>query len=145
MLNKIQSDCIALISIKPRFVEKILSGEKTFEFRRQWAKKNVDRLVIYSSSPVQRIVAIAKINSVKCATPIELIQIAKEKGDVIDEAIIMNYFSGKTKGYALELHELKPFVNPLNPKYVFHGFRPPQSFQYLSEAAYFMLFNLLDK
>jgi hypothetical protein len=46
-----------LLSIKPEFVEKIFSGLKKYEFRRVIFKsKSVSRVVIYASSPVQRVV-----------------------------------------------------------------------------------------
>jgi predicted transcriptional regulator len=47
---------IALVSIKPRYVNLILSGEKTIELRRVFNSK-ITKVYLYSSSPVQRIVA----------------------------------------------------------------------------------------
>ena len=46
-----------LISIKPRFAEKILSGKKKYEFRKSIFKdRSITKIVIYSSSPVQKVV-----------------------------------------------------------------------------------------
>lgn len=39
-----------LISIQPEYAEKILSGEKTFEFRRRTAQRPVGLMVIYASA-----------------------------------------------------------------------------------------------
>ncbi len=46
-----------IFSIKPKYVERILSGEKKYEFRKRIWKKQVDRVFIYASSPVKKIVA----------------------------------------------------------------------------------------
>lgn len=43
--------CKILLSIKPEYVEKIIKGEKLFEFRRTVPKRKVDVVVIYSTFP----------------------------------------------------------------------------------------------
>ena len=45
-----------LLSIKPVYVEKILSGEKKVEFRKTGFRRKVKRVVIYSTAPVKMIV-----------------------------------------------------------------------------------------
>lgn len=41
----------AMLSIKPEYVDRILKGEKTYEFRRRiFRRHDVDTIVIYSSS-----------------------------------------------------------------------------------------------
>lgn len=45
-----------LISIKPNFIEKIISHEKKYEFRKRIFRKNVDKIFIYSSSPEKKII-----------------------------------------------------------------------------------------
>ena len=48
-----------ILSIKPKHVEKILSGEKQYEFRKQIFKNpEVENIFIYASSPVKKIVAV---------------------------------------------------------------------------------------
>lgn len=41
-----------LLSIKPRFVEQILNGEKRFEYRKRVPERHVNKIIIYNSSPV---------------------------------------------------------------------------------------------
>jgi len=53
-----------LISIKPKYVEKIISKEKTYEFRRNIFKKEVEKVVIYSTSPEKKIIGYFKSNSI---------------------------------------------------------------------------------
>lgn len=50
-----------LLPIKPQYVEKILSGEKKYEFRKQLCKKKVDTIVIYATSPMQKVVGEVKV------------------------------------------------------------------------------------
>jgi predicted transcriptional regulator len=54
-----------LLSIRPEFVEKILSGEKLFEYRRRpFTRKCVSRMLIYATSPVCRVVGECQIDGV---------------------------------------------------------------------------------
>ena len=40
-----------LLSIKPEYANKIMSGEKKFEYRKAAPQKNVDTILIYSTKP----------------------------------------------------------------------------------------------
>jgi len=126
----------ALISIRPRFVEKILSGDKRLEFRRSWAVKPVDILVIYSSSPVQRIVATANVVGFTEASPTALWELAKTKGGGVPRQLIYEYFEGKKLGFAIEIADVLELENPVDPKMVFKNFMAPQSFRYLDAKDY---------
>lgn len=46
-----------LLSIKPEYVGKILSGEKRYEFRRKLCKDEIDKIYIYATRPIQKVVA----------------------------------------------------------------------------------------
>jgi predicted transcriptional regulator len=60
----------ALISIKPKYTDKIISGEKTIEIRRRSVNLCAGtRLWIYSTLPVGAIAAFATIEDVFCSTP----------------------------------------------------------------------------
>lgn len=127
---------IALISIRPCFVEKILSGEKKLEFRRSWAAEPVDVLVIYSSAPTQRIVATVDIVAVTEGSPTRLWELAKEKGGGVTRQLIYDYFAGKKTGFAIEIADILEFEYPVDPKKVFKNFLAPQSFRYLDVKDY---------
>lgn len=127
---------VVLISIRPCFVEKILSGEKKLEFRRCWAVEPVDVLVIYSSSPTQKIVATVNIVGVTEGSPTALWKLAKEKGGGVTRQLIYNYFAGKKTGFAIEIADVLQFEHPVDPKKVFKDFLPPQSFRYLNAKDY---------
>ena len=119
-----------LISINPEHVAKILSGEKKFEYRTKAAKKDVDSLIIYETTPVKRIVAEAKILEVLEMCPEDLWEKTR-KNSGISKAFFDEYFQGRSIAYAYRLGEVKVYDNPLELS--FYGIKTaPQSFVYLN-------------
>ena len=55
---------IILMSIKPEYVDKIFSGEKKYEYRKRMCKEKIDTIIVYSSSPIQKVVGELKIKQV---------------------------------------------------------------------------------
>ena len=53
-----------LMSIKHEYVSKIFNGEKRYEYRKRSCKNKVDKIIVYSSSPVQKVVGELKIKQV---------------------------------------------------------------------------------
>ncbi|MBR3229487.1 MAG: ASCH domain-containing protein [Bacilli bacterium] len=53
-----------LMSIKPEYVDKIFSGEKKYEYRKRTCKEKIDTIIVYSSSPIQKVVGELKIKQV---------------------------------------------------------------------------------
>ena len=52
------------MSIKPEYVDKIFSGEKKYEYRKRMCKEQIDTIIVYSSSPIQKVVGELKIKQV---------------------------------------------------------------------------------
>jgi predicted transcriptional regulator len=124
----------ALISIHPGYVEKIVSGEKRFEFRRGWAALPVDFLVIYATSPVQRIVAIVEVGRTIRGSRSSLWRLARDEGGGISRRKLFAYLAGKKEGVAIELIRRMKLGEALDPLVLFgEEFRPPQSFRYLNQ------------
>jgi len=121
-----------LISIHPRFVDLILKGEKRVEFRRIWAKQPVDQLVIYATSPVKRIVAVASVQKVEEASMTGLWNLAKEHGGGVTRAELREYFAGSETGFGIKLSEVRRLKKPQDPFRWADGFKAPQSFRYLT-------------
>ena len=53
-----------LMSIKPEYVNKIFSGEKKYEYRKRICKEKIDRIIVYSTFPIQKVVGELKIKQV---------------------------------------------------------------------------------
>jgi predicted transcriptional regulator len=58
-----------LLSIKPKYADLILAGSKRVEFRRSWAAQDVSMIVLYSSSPIQKIVGTVEVDEIVIAYP----------------------------------------------------------------------------
>lgn len=121
-----------ILSIKPKYVDAILRGEKKYEFRKNIFKgKKIDNIYIYCSSPVKRIVATFKIKNIIEDNPNNLWAKFKESSGLNDKEFF-SYFTDNGKGgFAIEISNLERLKNPIDPKEIIPGFVPPQSFCYL--------------
>lgn len=120
-----------LLSIHPEHVEKISSGEKKYEFgKTAWRGKKV---YIYSTSPVQRIIGCFTSNE-KNYAPVGELWSGFHEHSGLDKPAFDDYFAGHEKGYAIKIDDLEIFDPPLDPNSIFHGFRAPQRFKYLSDG-----------
>jgi len=122
-----------IISIHPEHVEKILSGEKTWEYRKSIFKKDkseIDRVYIYSTSPVKRIVASFKMGRIIKGSPEELWKKTGQESGT-DKQELMEYFEGHKIGYGIEITDLKELEEPVDPYEELEGFHAPQSYMYM--------------
>lgn len=119
-----------LLSIKPKFVDKIFSGEKKYEFRRNIPKsKKIDTVIIYCSSPIQKIVGEIKIERI-IEGNVEMIWDITKEYSGIDKEYYLKYFNNKDKAYAFVIKEVIKYekektLDELGVK------TPPQSFIYI--------------
>lgn len=121
-----------LLSIKPEFVDKIIKGEKKYEYRKRIFKKQIEKIVVYSTMPVGKIVCELKIDGVINDSP-EKIWIQTSKYSGVKKDFFMQYFNNKDKGYALKISEVEIFDEPIDPKERFDNFVAPQSFKYIED------------
>lgn len=97
-----------LLSIHPEYVRQIFAGSKKFEFRRNVAKRRVDQILIYSTSPEMKVVGSVSVLGVLKDTPQKLWQKTKDFSG-ISHGKYMEYFSKKEFAYAYQLGEVKKF------------------------------------
>lgn len=122
----------ALISVHPQYVRQILAGTKRVEFRRVWASQPITDLVLYSTSPEMKIVAVLEIKEVIEAGIAGLWELAKEYGGGLTRHALRGYFTGKPRGYGLIINKVHMLDCPMPMAEVLPGVRPPQSYAYLS-------------
>lgn len=127
---------VVLISLHPQHANKILSGQKKLEFRRVWASKPVSAVVIYSTVPIQKIVAIAYVKQVHRGSATALWQLAKTIGGGLSRRALYTYFRGKRNGYAIEFSSVKRCNPAIDPESLIDGFHPPQSFSYINQESF---------
>ncbi|MFV0289067.1 MAG: ASCH domain-containing protein [Mycoplasmatales bacterium] len=121
--------CRILLSIKPEYVEKIINGKKTFEFRRNIPRRKVDVVVIYSTYPEKKIIGEFTVKEIHKEKIDDLWQ--KTQGNQgISLSNYEKYYNGKEIGFAYEIdkltiYELKKTLSDFKISYA------PQSFIYL--------------
>ena len=128
------ADDVALISIHPEHVEKIIAGEKNVEFRRSWPSRAIRTLVIYATSPAKHLAAVVEITEVVRASKTALWNISSDEGGGITRQRLFDYLEGKTIGIALKLGKRLPLGDGLLPREIFGAsFHAPQSYRYLTD------------
>lgn len=118
-----------LMSIKPEFVEKILNGEKKYEYRKTLPKKNIDKIIIYSTYPIKKIVGEVEVKNVLIDN-IDVIWSKTKNYSGTNKEFFLSYYKNKNKAIAYELGEIKLY----NPPLLLSDFNinfSPQSFIYL--------------
>jgi len=120
-----------LLSIKPKYVRSIIEGDKRYEFRKTVFKnRGIDRIYIYSSSPVKKIVGTFEVGGILEDHPHKLWNNVKEYAGINDREFF-SYFEGKSRAFAIEIQNLQEFDDPIDPYETIPGFVPPQSFYYV--------------
>ena len=119
-----------LLSIKPEYAEKILSGEKGYEFRRTIFKSQfVTKVVLYASSPLQKVVGEFDI---ECIITLSLDALWEDTKchSGIDKEFYDSYFRGKKVGHAIKVKRTRRYLQHKNLS-DYNINHPPQSFVYI--------------
>jgi predicted transcriptional regulator len=119
-----------LLSIKPKYAELILEGEKKYEFRRSIFKNpSVKKVVIYASSPISKVVGEFEIEDILSLNLAELWKHTMEHSG-IDKEFYDSYFLGKDIGHAIKVKSVKRYSKHKELK-DFDINYAPQSFAYI--------------
>ena len=120
-----------ILSIKPEFAEKILNGEKLFEFRKQVPRQEISWVFIYASSPYKKIVGRFRVNRIINGTPEEIWEKCGGQGG-IDQERFFSYCGNNDIIFGFEISEVTKFKSPINPYEKDCNFNAPQSFAYFN-------------
>lgn len=119
-----------LLSIKPEFAEQIFDGTKKFEYRRTIFKnQNIKTIVVYSSSPVQKVIGEFEIEKI-LKDDLDKLWSKTQKYAGIDKKYFYQYFENKKQGFAIKIAKAKKYKRNLCLREDFN-LNPPQSFLYL--------------
>ncbi|MFA4844303.1 MAG: ASCH domain-containing protein [Candidatus Margulisiibacteriota bacterium] len=119
-----------LLSIKPEYADKIFCGEKKYEFRRAiFKRKGVNRVVVYASAPVGRVIGEFEIESIISDDLHSLWENTKMFAGISMD-YFHDYFCGKETGYAIKIKNYIKYEESYDIKSKY-GICPPQSFAYL--------------
>ena len=118
-----------LIPINPVHVEKILLGTKKYEYRKILPKKNIDKMLIYSTSPIKKVVAEVEILDILIDKKDKIWELTKNNSG-IDKKFYDEYYKNKEVAVAYKLGKVTKYnkekeLSEYNINYY------PQSFVYL--------------
>ena len=120
-----------LLSIKPEFALPIFDGIKGFEYRRAIFRRPVKSVVVYVSSPVQRVIGEFEVEAL-FSDDIDRLWRRTKHLSGISKDTFYSYFSNKTEGFAIKIGKTKRYRRPKH-LYEIYGMHPPQSFVYLAQ------------
>lgn len=121
--------CTILLPIKPEYVEKIINESKKYEYRRKIGKKNVDKIIIYSTYPIKMVIAEVEVKKVLADTPDNIWEKTKNYSGISKEKYI-KYFCNKNEAFAYQLGKVLVYSKPKRLE-DFNIYYSPQSFVYL--------------
>ena len=123
---------IALLSIHPRHANAILDGRKTVELRRTSLPPDVSHVVVYATSPLQRVLGWFEVGAVERDRPWRLWE---EHGSAtgIARREFRSYFAGAAQGTAISVRRAVALGSPVRLSSVWSS-SPPQSFCYLDAS-----------
>jgi predicted transcriptional regulator len=130
-------DPALFLSLRPRFAELLLDGDKSVELRR--VRPDVapgTSVLLYASSPTMKLVGRAEVAAVKVAP---IVQIWREHGREtgISRGEYNDYFDGLDEAVAIKLVNIRRLDRPRplqDLRDSLAGFQPPQSYRYLDRA-----------
>ena len=124
--------CNILISIKPEYVEKILNGSKKYEYRKVKPRRtDISKLIIYSTSPVMRVVGEVEVLEIIEDTPKQLWSVTKHESG-IKKSFYDSYYKSRKNACAFKLGKVVVYDKFLTLEEYGINF-VPQSFFYLDE------------
>lgn len=122
--------CQMLLSINPEYVASILQGKKIYEYRKFRCRDDVDKIIIYATSPQQQVVAEAEIADVIEDDVLSVWRKTK-KFSGITYTFFRKYYKGKKKAIAYHLKNIVVYEKPLALEDIGVSCAP-QSYRYIS-------------
>lgn len=121
--------CTILLPIKPEYANKIVEQTKLYEYRKTKCKKEIDRIVIYSTSPIKKVIAEVEVREIISNSPNQLWKDTKDYSG-ISKTKYMKYFENKNIAFAYKLGEVIIYDTPKTLKDFGINYYP-QSYVYL--------------
>lgn len=100
-----------LLPIKPCYSQQILNGTKKVEYRKKLAKKAVDKILIYETSPTMKVVGEVDVVGILCYDPLTMWNETHYYGG-IGKDDFFKYFSNCEDSYAYVLQHPVRYDSP---------------------------------
>ena len=122
-----------ILSIRPTFCQAIFNGSKVYEYRKRVFKhSDMDKVYIYASKPISKIVGYFTIKRIIDDTPSMVWNITHEQCG-ISKKQFFDYFKAHDVAHAIEIDEVVKLDTPINPKEAVKNFTAPQNYCYLDK------------
>ena len=121
-----------LLSIKPKYADKIFEGTKKYELRKNiWKFGTQNIVVVYSSEKVKKVIGEFLTTEVISASPEEIwTNYKNELG--IEEKVFFEYYKGKKIAFAIRIDEVIKYDKPFELNKI-RKIRAPQTYMYLDK------------
>lgn len=117
----------AILSIKPQFIEEIVAGKKKFEYRKSVFKQPVEKVYVYASAPISKVIGEFQPVDVVTGAPGDVWKETKEFSG-ITKILFDEYYKGRKIAYAIVIQNFVKYDCQVNlPK----GMHAPQSYCYV--------------
>ena len=121
-----------LLPIKPIYVNKIFDGVKQFEYRRVGCKQLPDKIIIYATAPIKKVVGEVDVFETLRYSPDMIWDITNDYAGVSKEEFD-SYFKGIDIATAYQIGNGKKYITPKSLSNYGIDYAP-QSFVYLKEV-----------
>ncbi len=130
---------VILLSIHPEYVNLIKSGGKKIEFRKKSFSKSISKVLVYSTSPISKIIGYFNVLEIIKSTPTKLWKDFSRVGGITEDNYF-KYYSNAEEAVGIKIGEMNLFENEVDISVL--GTVPPQSFKYLSEFEFKKVCNI---
>ena len=120
-----------VLPIAPEFVQKILCGEKKYEYRKIMCKREIKKIYFYATAPLKSIVGEAEVVEKVVMNKAELWERTKDNSGITYEHFC-EYFKGKDTASAYALGRVKKYDTPIKLEEI-NIFYVPQSYVYIED------------
>jgi len=131
---------VVLLPIRPRYASFIMDGRKKVEFRKTVFSSHPEFVVVYASSPVQRVLGYFRVSAVEVASVDSLWEDYAHVG-CIGRDDFAAYYGDRDTGVVLRIGEVVALSEPMALADLGLNPRPPQSYSYAHAA----VVDLIDR
>ncbi|NME50812.1 ASCH domain-containing protein [Enterococcus cecorum] len=122
----------ALLSIKPEFVDEIMSGRKRFEYRKKvFKRKDVTTIVVYATKPFGKVVGEFEVDEI-IEDDLDILWQETKRYSGIAKKFFDEYFKDRDSGFAIKIKNFTAYDVPIDlSEYDSNIKVAPQSFCYV--------------
>ena len=118
-----------LLSIKPEYVNKIISGQKKYEFRKFHCHEGIDTIVIYETAPTKKVVGEVALLGIIEGDVEYVWRKTRDFGGILEKDY-KAYYEGRKVAIAYQLGKVTLYDEPMELKDLGLDY-VPQSFAYI--------------